>query len=418
MKITLVLPVRNGSGEIITAIHMADQLTRGEHVVSFISSPFGETFVRKSGAWQVTCLGEDEAINGELFRSHIKEFVPDLIIFCDFHLLFSAGASVPLPPKLVFEEMESWSVTLATLDHFGYGRNAKLFFSGPPHFGFGIVSLPDLPKGMHRFLPCPMHDHLSAKNGDGHAFRYWDLPLKIDPEASESATRPYRRSDGELVVFHLVPNWVCGAVSMLGLSFYRHVGKLYSYYFNKLDRPVTILSLNNGHLLPCMDGAVRLFNLPPTDKDAFENFLQGSDLICTENRMSISISKAACYQKPSIVFRNSWSFAEVSANCEPEIQEIALDMEHDRIGTIFPYDVYPCMRPQDSEQMGVIQSSYFRSCFEDLEIFGGLATADRICKLLNTYSQQQGKAQLEYVKSVQALPDAVAIIDSIMQKCG
>jgi hypothetical protein len=420
MKVLFVTPVEQGSGETITSLHLAEGLTRKCHEVLFLASEFATRLLRDQFPNEIRTLGTDGPENHRLWDSTLDEFEPDVVVFADYPLMFFAAGAVPLALELGWREsLDSLPMPLVTLDHFGFAQREMGMFFGPAHLSFHYQKFPSIPPRMQILLPCPMHEPTPVAGRRGEAFRYWNLPIE-KPEASRPEVRSrFLSNPDDYLVFHSVPNWACTQAERMGLFLYQHLGKIFDYYLRDLPRPVTVVSVNNGSLLEAPAGSrVRIVNLEPLPRPEFECLLFNSDLVITENSVSIAMGKAICCLQPCCVLRNSFTFRQAVDRADGPIRDLVLQMEHERIGAIFPFNVYPIGMVHELQQLILYRHNSLTAAFRPLEIFAGNETKQQLSMLLTDSREQEGMrtAQLEYVRRLQEIGDGTEVLQDIIDR--
>jgi Family of unknown function (DUF6365) len=420
MKVLFVTPVEDGSGETITSLHLAEGLTQKGHDVLFLASQFAARLLGDRFANQIRILGKDGPENHTLWDSMLAEFAPDVVLFADYPLMFFGAGSVPLAFEPGWREsLDSLPMPLVTLDHFGFAQKEMGMFFGPPHLSFHYQKFPSIPTRMQILLPCPMHEPTQVDGRRGDAVRYWNLPIE-PPQASRAEIRSrFLSSPDDYLIFHSVPNWACTQAERMGLFLYQHLGKILDYYLRELHRPVTVVSVNNGSLLEApADSCIRIVNLEPLLRPEFENLLFHSDLVMTENSVSIAMGKAICGLQPCCVLRNSFTFRQAVDHADGPIRDLVLEMEDERIGSIFPFNVYPIGMVQELEQLILYRNNSLTAGFQPLEIFGGSVTRQKLNMLLTDSREREllKAAQLEYVRRLEQIGDGAEVLEAIVDR--
>ena len=420
MKVLFVTPVEQGSGETITSLHLAEGLTQKGHDVLFLASQFAAGLLRHQFPNQIWSLGTDGAQNRRLWDSALKTFGPDVVVFADYPLLFFAAGATPLAFEPGWRQsLDSLPMPLVTLDHFGFAQKEMGMFFGPPHLSLHYQKFPSIPERMQILLPCPMHEPTPVAGRRGDAFRYWNLPI-ARPEISRGEVRSrFLSNQDDYLVFHSVPNWACSQAERMGLFLYQHLGKIFHYYLGDLPRPVTVVSVNNGSLLQApAGGRIRIVNLKPLPRPEFECLLLHSDLVITENSVSIAMGKAICCLQPCVVLRNSFTFREAVDRADGPIRDLVLQMEQERMGAIFPFNVYPIGMVNELEQIVLYRHNSLTAGFRPLEIFAGNVTKQQLSALLTDARELEElkAAQLEYVCRLQQIGDGAEVLQNVVER--
>ncbi|HEX9941274.1 MAG TPA: DUF6365 family protein [Thermoanaerobaculia bacterium] len=418
MKVLFVAPVEQGSGETITCLHMAESLTAQGHEVHFLASPFAQRLLGEHFPDRIRRLGDDLQANRRSWEEAVAELRPDVVVFADYPLLFVPTGVAPLADGPGWqEELESLDASLVTLDHFGFAQEEMALFLGPPHLSLYYQRFPAIPERMHILLPCPMHEPNPIPGRRGHPFRYWEVPLELADAARRQMRSRYLRSEDELLIFHSVPNWAWRQAAMLGLPFYRYLPAILDHYLRDLPGPVTVVSVNNGSLLqPPAGSAVRFVNLEPVSKPEFEALLFGSDLVLTENSVSIAMGKAICGLQTCAALRNSFRFLELLARLESPLKDLVLAMERERMGTVFPFNVYPAGMTEELDRIVLYRDNSLTRAFRALEIFGNGDTRRALQGLLTDEREREAlrDAQREYVDRLRKLGDCTEVLERVV----
>ena len=369
----MVTPVREGSGETITSLHMAEDLASKGHIVAFLASDFARRFIEEQFSNRIFLLTEYGPRNHSLWNSTLRQFRPDVIVFADYPLMFFNGGTAPLASEPGWvKSLQTLNVCLVTLDHFGFAQREAGLFLGPPHLGLHYQEFPPQPASMHILLPCPMHEPGEVKGRRGLLFRYRNLPFRPQNKALRAVRQQYLESRDDFLIFHFVPSWAWRHASALGLTFYKHLSKIFGHYFGKLGRRVTIVSVNNGGLLGSSTNAkVRIINLKPVAKGHFESLLFGSDLVLTENKLSISLGKAICGLQSCASLKNSHRLVDLMGHVDGTLREAIIAMESARLGAVFPFEVFPTVGREQLDEIGLYRAIPLLKVFGNLKFMAG-----------------------------------------------
>ena len=402
-------PSEVSSGEAVTAAHMAADLVRSGAETRFLASPFTAQLASTLGpAYE---LGRDMTDNQRAWDRAVDEFSPDAIVFADYPLLFFANGSVPLVDEGWLSRLERAAPLLVTLDHLGYAQGPKTVFFGPPHLSFHAATFPAVPDRMQLLLPCPSHDPRQTGRMRGMPFRYWSPSGREDRGGRAAVRQRHGVGEGELLVVHAAPQWAWRMAEQLGLPYYRFLPSILAHYFDDLPVPLTVVSVNNGGLLPSVEGrAVRVLNVSSLPIPDYERLLLASDLLLSENGISVSMGKAVCAGVPCALLRNSFRLSELVERAGEAVRRIVLAMEDLRLGSVFPYEVFPLWRRDEVPLPGPVPGC------TAVEVFGGEPTRQLLHRLLlDEASGAELKAEAKgYAERVAALPGPVAALRSAL----
>jgi hypothetical protein len=422
MNVLLVTPVEVGSGETVTARYLAALLARRGHRVHFLASAFASRFLQDEFVGQISALGQDGPTNVKTWSRTLEEFKPGIIVFADYPLMFWRKGLAPLAREPGWEKsLLELDIPLVTLDHFGFAQGEMGIFLGPPHLTHEYHRFEALPDRMQIMLPCPMHAPGAVAGRKGAPFRYWDVPLGITRQVRAATRSKYLRHPDDLLVVHIVSNWAWQSAENLKLTFYRYLGNLLLHYLAPLGRGVTVVSLNNGSLLgTATRNGVHLTDIRPVTPPEFDELIFSSDLMLTENKVSISMGKAVCGLQAAAVLKNSYGVLDLMGLCSGPVWEIVSAMERDRLGSVFPFDVYPTGMRDTLESIVLYRDNPLTEGFVELEVFGGAATESALASLLNDTATREGLRgkQQRYVDVLSGIDDGATVLERIAAGAG
>ena len=410
MRVLIVAPVEVGSGETITAMHMAKMLIDSGDEVHFLAADFAQKFIEKRFPGMVTNLDADFKKNIQIWRSTIKKHKPEIVIFADYPLMFFKSGSVTfVDEENQLDVLSEADAILATLDHTGFGQGGKGIFFGPPHISFNYEQWPDLPESMQVLLPCPMNEPGMVDGREGISFRYREAPIEIsDKRRREIRARFLDRND-DCLIFHCVSNWAWRQANQIGLPFYRFYPEILDIHLGHQKRPVTIVSVNNGKLMTTpADSKNKYINLPVLSQEEFQELLLASDLMITENGISISLGLAITGRIPCVSFQNSHRYRVLRNDLDGGLRELVVNMEMMHPGAVYPWDIFPVGGREIMEILGLYHDNSILNGIRFLEIFDEHETPSELHSLIYDSSARLRliDGQAAYIEKIRSLPDA------------
>jgi hypothetical protein len=418
MKVLLVTPVTVGSGETITALHIAERIRERGGTILFLAAPFANGFLEEQFSGSIRNFTDDGAENRVIWESTIREFLPDAIVFSDYPLMFFSSGVSPM------SDIEEWAHSLdgidahlVTLDHTGFAQREQSLFFGPPHLSFHYERLPSIPRRMQVLLPCPMNEPAELPGRAGHPFRYWDVPLTVPEDRRSEIRGRYLKDSDEYLIFHATARWAWETAQSFEIPYYQFLPRILEYYLADLAKPATIVSVNNGSLLDELDNpGLRIINSAPLPKSEYEALLFSSDLMLTENTISITLGKAICGRLPCAAFRNSRTFRALLDQMSGPLREVVKAMEEKRPGAVYPYDMFPGGTSEWLAQVGLYHRNSITRGFRALEVYGEEQTRCELRALLQDAASREALRanQEEYIDKLRALPDAYEVLRQVI----
>lgn len=385
LRVLMVAPVLEGTGEILTALQVATQLMRRGAKVGFLATPLARQMVQPECDAPFWPLSEHVDDNVRAWDRALLEFRPNVVLFADYPLMFFPGGAAPLVRKAGWiASLDRVDAALVTFDHFGFAQGQRSMFLGPPHLGFfTLYELPALPERMHVLLPCPMHDPGPVAGRNGTPFKLWEAPPAVDATRRATIRETHLAGRGGKLVVHSVPGWALQGARDLHLPLYEHLPELLEHYLGECEIPVTLVSVNDGRLLRSTTRtALRIQNVPSLPAAAFEQLLLSADLFITENGLSISMGKALCAGIPCGALINSARALALIRGKDVWISDIVAQMERERTGAVYPWFVFPGVTPDDVERIGLYRDNRIAQSFSRFEMFGGDTTRLHMQSLL------------------------------------
>jgi hypothetical protein len=417
VNVLFVTPNPSGSGEAITALHIGAELSSAGHEVQFLADPFTSRFLAGSFEGQVEELSDDPGQTSATWHRVLDTFRPRVIVFADHWLLCLSRRARVLLDDHNWKALRVRPVELVTLDHLGMAQGTHTLSFGPPHLDLYRGDFSGAPPEMKVLLPCPFQWPAPPASIRGVPFRSWKVPPALTAECRERIRGQYVRAEGERLVFHSVSPWAIEFCTRHQLPSYRYATRLFETYLDESVRPLVFVSVNGGSLLTPAEGAgFRVVNLRQLDPAEYDAILMASDLMITDNRISSSLAKAVCGLVPSVALRNSYTLAAIVERAGDAVRSLVLDMERERMGSVFPFEVFPIWSREDMDAFGLFVDNPILECFATLEAYGGEETRNALGALLRDPASRQRlrTRQQRYVDRVGRLPTGgEALLSSI-----
>lgn len=417
MRILFVTPNSSGTGEAVSALHMGIQLGRSNHDVRYFADPFTSQVLRSSFAGAIDELSDDPGETRARWHGLLRSYKPEVVVFADYPLLFLSRRGRALVEGEAAQTLASLDAHLVTLDHLGMAQRPMMLPAGPPHLEPLPQFLPAVPQRMKILLPCPLHSPAPVPGRNGVPFRYWDPPFGLTPQRREEVRRQFLNDNDEWLIFHSVPTWAQEFCRRHRLPNYSKLTRVLEVLFHELPRPSTIVSVNGGSLLtPSAAPGLRVVNLGRLSQNEYDELLFASDLMITDNRISASLGKAVCGLVPCAALRNSYRLPELLERSDAHVRALLLEMERARLGSIFPFEVFPIWSREDLDALRVFDANPLAECMIQLEIYGGAEARSTMQELLTSRSRRQvlRNRQSAYVSLLLGLPDPGEALESML----
>jgi Family of unknown function (DUF6365) len=415
MNILFVTPNTAGSGEAITALHMGVDLAGSGHSVHYFADPFTARFLRGIFPDSITEAPDQPQQLQVCWTQVLSARRPACVIFADYPLLNLSRRWRPLLDTGWREALARVGGQVVTLDHLGLAQGPLRLSFGPPQFELALEHIPAVPEEIKILLPCPLQSPAPDGSRRGIRFRCWRVPLWISENRREAIRRSYLDRGGDLLVVHTVSSWAMAFCRRHGLPNYRYFHRTIGQMLGSIDRGITLVSINGGSLLQASSSpAVRIVNVGQLAPAQYDELILASDLVISDNRLSVTLGKAACGFVACAAFRNSYRLLELVDRASPAVVDLVLEIDRERPGAVFPFEVFPIWSRADVDALGVLRDNALARCVALLELFGGEQTISELRQLLTDPASRdaQRNHQRTYVDALAALPAAE---DALMQ---
>jgi hypothetical protein len=208
------------------------------------------------------------------------------------------------------------------------------------------------------------------------------------------------------------------SASVYGLPYFDFLPRMLELLLGELAGRVTLVSVNNGELLSePPHSRLRVANLPPLSVADYEALIFSSDLMITENSISISMGKAICGLHPCVAFKNSFTLRELLERLDGPFRDLVLAVEAKRRGAIYRYEVFPSGMTKELELLGLYRDNTLTACSERIELFGGAQSGRALQSVLVDPGEREAlrERQQRYVAAVGGLEDASRVLQELVE---
>lgn len=420
IKVLFLSPGGLGSGEIINAVIVADQLRKKGVHCSFLTFPYGAQFIRPFN-FDCTILGSEKDSNIEAMKKYIAHTCFDAIVIADYYL-FQIGKM--LPWFLWIGWMADLDVPIISFDslylgrefpEFAYIMNPK-FYPQPKHnIKFRVPSFVEL-----LIYPAPPFT-TSQGTGDvcGRLYEESFLNYRRPPSGKEEIGI----NPEEKLILHIIPKWTARTVMEGSLmhfpQYYSMLATLLMHQLKNVDENIHIVCINPASTaLYTQRDTVKATEMNFLPFDTYMKYVMAADLIVTDNILSATTWKAVLHRVPTLVLGNSLMARDA-----------------------FKFDKIRETYPVSSEYMEIIRHhlqdssrylptlsfwSYYTNLFRNIDIGktfliqelfdekGFLETLEKVLVDEN-FKRNLRKNQDEYVRRISEIPTMAEIILSIAQ---
>lgn len=415
MRALLVTPSVVGSGEAVTCSYIARDIIVNGGEVAFLSSKTTASVLSPEHRSRLVELTTDLRENQHRWREIVDTFRPTVIVFADYPLLGLGDAAPPLADPPWVESLADVKASLTTLDHVGYCQRPQLVFFGPPHRSQASAPTGTLPDDMEVLLPCPINEPGPVTGRTGTPFRYLAVADELPSDRRDDVRRRYLAPGTDTLVLHAAPVWSEHIATQLGVRLFDQWPRLIDAHLAGFADRTTVISVNRGGLLPTDRSRARIVNQPALCPDEFDRLLRSCDLFVTENKISSTLARASFGPSRSAHLSNPSRIGEIYDWPPSALRSIALEMESDNPGSVYPWDVFPIWSADDLDELGVFRENSYRETFESIPMFGrrgeGGALADALSDGTRRSSSSMPRAT--YRDRVAELPSAARVLDAV-----
>jgi hypothetical protein len=413
MRALFVTPSEISTGEAVTVLHMALDITRRQGECAFLASPFTAGLLEEAFPGRVRRLITTAPANREVWTRTVEEFAADVIVFADYPLLRFATGSVPLVDEGAIAALAD-STVIVTLDHLGYAQGPGRIYFGPAHISMQSETLPSLPEWMQILLPCPMNAP-DAGTRRGTPFQFGPRPLPATGSAVDATRRHYLESEPGRLVVHVMSNWASRFARHWNLPHHVFLPGFFEASLGGTGERVVVVSVNHGGSLPNRTANnVTVLNSAPLPPEAYNRLIDAADLVITDNAVSATVGRRICLGEPVARLHNPRRLLEIVQSPDGTAKRLAMAVERVRPGAVFPFEVFPIWDAATLRQLGLFEANPVTRAVQPIDFFGGEDSAVALRALLTDEGQRQAlrDRQLAYVDDVLGLPGPFDALDA------
>ncbi len=417
VRTVFLTPGGLGSGEIVNAVLVADQLRKKGVDCSFLTFPYGARFI-KPYQFEHATFGDDKLTNINLMKKYLEKTHPDVIVIADYYLFHTSRV---LCKFLWVDWLKDLRIPVISFDSLYLGReypNAAYFINPElfPKQKYNILYR--MPSFIQTLIyPSPPFNDQPHDERDSCGRLYEETFMTYEPEPAKEELGIH---PDEKLVFHIIPKWeIMAARKTASISFPRYhpmVAAVLSHHFRKLDEKIHVVCINpSKERLYIENDRLRVKEVEFLPFDTYTKYMTSADLVITSNILSATTWKAGLYRVPSLVLGNSLTakgpvskFDTVTETFDvsSEFMKLIRTYEEDsRYLPILPFWTY---FTKYFAGMDVAKTFFIQELFDEkgtFEIMSNILTNEKFKKELR-------KRQDAYVQKIAKIPTMADIIIS------
>jgi hypothetical protein len=319
LRVIFLTPGGLGSGEIVNAVLVAEQLRQRGVDCTFFTFPYGTRFIKPHNLECVT-FGDDKLTNINLMKSYIEKKNPDVIVIADYYLFHTSGV---LRKYLWVGWMEDLKIPVVSFDSLYLGREypTAAYYINPELYPKQKCNITyEMPSFIETLIyPSPPFNKTPPDNRDVCGRLYEETFTDYEPDPSlreELGVHP-----DEKLIFHIIPKWEIMAVrksSILSFPEYHSmVATLLTRHFKNLDENIHVFCINpSDKTLYTENTGFRVKEAAFFPFETYSKCLSAADLIITNNILSATTWKAMLRRVPTLVLGNSLTAKDAASKYE------------------------------------------------------------------------------------------------------
>jgi hypothetical protein len=422
LRVVFLTPGGLGSGEIVNAVLVAEQLRKKGVDCSFLTFPYGEIFI-KPHKFKCIVFKDDKLTNINTMRKYIDQTRPDAVVIADYYLFNTSGV---LHKYLWINWMKELDIPVVSFDSLYLGREypTTAYYIHPelfPQQRYNITyRMPSFVQTL--IYPSPPFDSPPPDERDfcGRLYEESFLDYERDPSIREElGVHP-----DEKLIFHIIPKWETMSVrkaSKLDFPAYHPmVAALLTHHLKNLGEKIHVVCVNPSKRQLYTEGdRFRVKEAAFLSFDTYTKYQCSADLIITSNILSATTWKAVLRRVPTLVLGNSFTAKDAASKYDTITENF--DVSSAFMELIHDHD------KGSSDQLPVLPFwTFFTKHFADMdigktfliaELFDEKGTFETLENILTDekFKKNLRKKQDEYVEKIARLPTMAELVLSIAQ---
>ena len=306
--IVFLSPGGLGSGEIVNAVLVADQLRQKGVGCTFFTFPYGSRFVKNYNLDHVI-LQNDKLTNINLMKDYIEKKNPDAIVIADYYLFHMSKS---LTNYLWVGWMKDLDIPVVSFDSLYLGREypKAVYIANPELFPKQKYNITyEMPSFIETLIcPSPPFNKPPPDSRDVCGRLYEETFTDYEPDPSLRDGLDIHPE--EKLIFHIIPKWALMTMrSDSSLSFQGYhsmLAAVLAHHFKTLEENIHVVCVSplEKKLYTETDN-LRVTQVEFLPFDIYMKYTLSADLIITDNILSATTWKAVLRRVPTLVLGNS-----------------------------------------------------------------------------------------------------------------
>jgi hypothetical protein len=410
-----------GSGEIVNAVLVAEQLRKKGVDCSFFTFPYGARFL-EADKFEYVTLQNDKLTNINLMEQYINKTRPDAIVIADYYLFHM---SKTLTNYLWIGWMKELDIPVISFDSLYLGREypKAVYIANPEFFPKQKYNITYKMPSFIQSLICPSPPFNKPPPDERDLCGRLYEETFIDYERDPSIREGLGIHPDEKLIFHIIPKWALmtmrSASSMSFSEYYPLVVALLTRHFKNLDEKIHVVCVNPiGQKLYTETDTMSVNQVAFLPFDTYMKYTVSADLIITDNILSATTWKAVLRRVPTLVLGNSLMTKDAASKYDVITENF--DVSSAFMDVIHQYkDPSPYL---PTLSFWTVFTKLFAAMdigktFLIEELFDEKGTFEAISNILTDekFKKELRKKQDQYVEKIANLPTMAEIVISIAQ---